>query len=283
MNISKILGLCRMFVGICLIIASALSFFVWIWYGLLMWKWQVNELEEIVGGAFAMLLSLFFPIVWPTLPFIVWYTNGAFPWEFIINLVICIIAGVIGYILWKIGKPLYANGRRIAISQNSSIPKLVSIIRTVLWTDLFTTRRRASRLEFWIGSLGIVTVSYLIAPLGYFTLLFLDINAIQGAVRLLNLCITFWTTIAIYTLAVRRFHDCGLLGWPAGLCVAVSWLAAIVTANLDNFPFLFLLSKILELATIVLGVVVLTVGALPSRSEKNQWGLPANTSVSKYG
>lgn len=287
MNKNKFLGICRMFAGICLLIASALSLFVSIRYGWLVLVGQFDGLQELVGtklAVFLFLLSLlFFPLVWPVLPFIGWYVHGAFPWEFVLDSVMFISTGAMSYALWRIGKPLYMKGFRMAVSPDSPILTFVTIIRTVLWTDLFTTRRRASRLEFWVGGLGILGISHLNVPLEHFAL-FLEIKTILGIwiVRLLYFCIFLWVTASVYTLGVRRFHDRGLLGWPVGLFVIVSYLSSFIVANLDNFPSLSLLSELSIFAAIVLFVVILIVGVLPSRLEKNQWGLPAKNSVLRH-
>lgn len=287
MDTNKFWGICRIFAGICLLIASALSLFVSIRYGWLVLAWQFDVLQELVGAklpVFLFLFSLlFFPFIWPILPFIGWYVHGTFPWEFVLNLIVFTSAGAISYALWRIGKPLYMKGFRMAVSSDSPIFTFVAIIRTVLWTDLFATRRRASRLEFWIGGLGILGISYLNVPLEHFAL-FLEIKTILGiwVVRLLNFCIFLWVTASIYTLGVRRFHDRGLLGWPVGLFVIVSYASSFLGANLDNFPSLSLLSDLSVFTTIILFVVILIVGVLPSRLEKNQWGLPAKNSVLRH-
>lgn len=149
----------------------------------------------------------------------------------------------------------------------------MALIRTVLWTDLFRTSRRARRSEFWWGLLCLVLFFFfLTTPLAFLASVLLDATGTgEGFLQLLLVVALFcgvaWNAVASVTLSVRRLHDLNRSGWWYVALVAAS---AVIGAFVDGprdaphpgggFGALLFL----------LGMIV--IGLWPSSQADNRWG-----------
>ncbi len=119
------------------------------------------------------------------------------------------------------------------MSANSTVVSGRSVMRAVLWNDLFRTSRRASRYEYWWGTIQVTVVLFVSLLLAIAASETLPEKYVVPTVTALGAVIVL-SFIAGFTLQVRRLHDLGMNWWWTAIMYAFNAASILFEEYIEN-------------------------------------------------